>query len=52
MIAHDMRSSLQAMSLSAQGAIEGECNPEMVRLCLNRIEEDGMHPCGTRFQGS
>jgi signal transduction histidine kinase len=40
MIAHDMRSSLQAMSLSVQGAIEGEGNPEIVRLCLNRIQKN------------
>jgi signal transduction histidine kinase len=40
MIAHDMRSSLQAMSLSARGAIEAENNPEIVRICLSRIEKN------------
>jgi two-component system phosphate regulon sensor histidine kinase PhoR len=40
MIAHDMRSLLQAMSLSARGAIEAGNNPEIVRMCLNRIEKN------------
>lgn len=40
MIAHDMRSSLQAMSLSVHGATEAEGNPEIVRICLKRIEKN------------